>query len=121
MFDTIKAKIAKVKNSKVKDSTPNAYSISKMIQLSNGSKTSSNDTQLVEKNKRFLAFNAILFTRHMYDKNGELRSLLFADLSDKTNEIISSTAFTSETEQDSSGITLKPLPTTFHEKECILA
>jgi len=100
LFNTIKKQIDKVKHSKVKISTSDAMSIPKSIQLSDRSsaesKTSSKDTQLVEKNERFLSFNAVLFARPVYDKNGELRSLLSGDLSDEATEIISSTDATAE-------------------------
>ena len=100
MFDTIKAQINKVKNKKVKNSTTNAMSIPKTIQVSDRSSTKSKalskDTQLVEKNERFLTFNAVLFAKPIYDKNGELRSLLSGDLSDEATKIISSTAAISE-------------------------
>ena len=100
LFNTIKTQIDKVKHSKVKESTSDAMSIPKSIQLSDRSsaesKTSSKDTQLVEKNERFLSFNAVLFARPVYNKNGELRSLLSGDLSDEATEIISSTAATAE-------------------------
>jgi len=102
-FNTIKAEIDKVKKSYVKDSPPNLNintTIPKTILLSDRSsaesKASSKDAQLVEKNERFSSFNAVLFAMPIYDKNGELRSLLSADLSNEASEIISSTASTSE-------------------------
>ena len=100
LFNTIKAEIDKVKNNQIKESISDGISIPKTIQVSDKSsaesKSSSKDTQLVEKNERFLSFNAILFAVPVYDKNGDLRSLLSGDLSDEATKIISATAATAE-------------------------
>ena len=58
--------------------------------------SNTNDTKLVEKNDRLISFLSVFFSRPQYDRNGDITSLLPADLTDDALELLSSTSTTSD-------------------------
>ena len=59
---------------------------------SSHSEKDSHDSKVIEKNERLLAFTAILFSKPTYNKDGDLKTLHPAELSDEANEVVLSTA-----------------------------
>ena len=56
----------------------------------------SKQSKTIEKNKRVIAFCAILFDKAQYDRHGKVSSLIPAELSDDTLELFSSSTSISE-------------------------
>ena len=55
-----------------------------------------NETKLVEKNDRLISFLSVFFSRPQYDRNGDISSLIPAELTDEALELLSSSSSTSD-------------------------